>query len=214
LSLPGEIVEITLRSLYISLSAALLASLWSIPITIYASYRGGRASKAYISVMNTLMGFPTVLIGLLLYIIFSRSGPLGILRLLYTPEAMIIGQAVLVTPLISSMVYEVVSKERWELVEMARSFGARGREVIELLVEENREGIIGSIVIGFQRAVGELGIALMLGGNIAGYTRVFTTAIALEIHRGRFDLAINLGIILLLIDLLLVAIIRLLGWRR
>jgi len=173
LSLPGEIVEITLRSLYISLSAALLASLWSIPITIYASYRGGRASKAYISVMNTLMGFPTVLIGLLLYIIFSRSGPLGILRLLYTPEAMIIGQAVLVTPLISSMVYEVVSKERWELVEMARS-----------------------------------------GGNIAGYTRVFTTAIALEIHRGRFDLAINLGIILLLIDLLLVAIIRLLGWRR
>ena len=214
MSLPGEVVEITIRSLYVSLTASLLASTWSIPSTIYAVYKGGKLSRGYISLMNTLMGFPTVLIGLLLYILFSRSGPLGILRLLYTPEAMIIGQAVLVTPLISSMIYEVVSKERGELIEMAKTFGAGGREVVELLVEENREGIIGSIVIGFQRAVGELGIALMLGGNIAGYTRVFTTAIALEIHKGRFDLAISLGLILLLIDLVLVAIIRLLGWRR
>ncbi len=214
MSLTQEIIEITVRSLFISGTAAILASLWAIPLTVYVVRRGGRGEKIYASIMNTLMGFPTVLIGLILYLILSRSGPLGILGLLYTPHAMIIGQAILVTPLIASAAYEVVSKEATPLIEMASSLGAGDLEIVRLLIDENRAGVVGSIILGFQRAVGELGIALMLGGNIAGYTRVFTTAIALEIHKGEFELAISLGLILLAIDMIIILAARILGWRR
>jgi len=214
MSLLQEVLDITVRSIYISGSAAVIASTWSIPLTAYIVRRGGGLERVYASIVNTFMGFPTVLIGLLLYLTLSRAGPLGVLGLLYTPQAMIVGQAILVTPLIASAAYEVISKDSTRLVEMARTLGAGDLEIVRLLIDENRVGVVGSVIIGFQRAIGELGIALMLGGNIAGYTRVFTTAIALEIHRGEFELAISLGVILLTIDLAITILARYLGGGR
>jgi len=208
------VIEITIRSLFVSGGAAILASIWSIPIGIILSISDKQSSKILLSIVNMMIGIPTVLIGLLLYMLLSRSGPLGFLNLLYTPIAMMIGQAILITPLIVSLVYEVVSGEAKELIEMLKTYGADKMQIIETIVNEARERIMGTSIIGFQRAVGELGIALMLGGNIKGLTRVFTTAIALEVQKGEFELAIQLGIILLIIDLLLIIIIRLIGWTR
>ncbi len=208
------VIDITLRSIYISGLAAILASIWSIPLGILLSISRTRYSKLLVSIFNMMIGLPTVLIGLLLYLILSRSGPLGFLNLLYTPTAIIVGQAILITPLIISLVYEVVAGESIELIEMLKTYGADKWKIIETLIEEARDRIIGTSVIGFERALGELGIALMLGGNIKGLTRVFTTSIALEVQKGEFELAIQLGFILLVIDLLLIILIRLIGWRR
>lgn len=210
----SAVVEITMRSIFISGGAAALASTWSIPTGILLSISEGRSTKAFISIINVLVGIPTVLLGLLLYLILSRSGPLGFMNLLYTPTAIMIGQALLITPLIISLAYEVTSGEARDLIEMLRTYGADKIKVIETIISEARDRILGTSIIGFQRALGELGIALMLGGNIKGLTRVFTTAIALEVQKGDFELAIQLGIILLIIDLLLIIIIRLIGWSR
>lgn len=208
------VIEITLRSLFVSGGAAILASIWSIPLGIILGISNRKSSKIALSIANMLVGIPTVLVGLLLYMLLSRSGPLGFLNLLYTPIAMMIGQAILITPLIISLVYEVVSGEARELIEMLKIYGASKIQMVETIVNEARDRVMGTSIIGFQRAVGELGIALMLGGNIKGLTRVFTTAIALEVQKGEFELAIQLGIILLIIDLLLITVIRLRGWGR
>jgi tungstate transport system permease protein len=171
-------------------------------------------SRIMISISNALVGFPTVVVGLILYIILSRSGPLGNLGLLYTPYAMIIGQAVLITPLMVSMGVEVIETESKELIEMAMTFGASTPRMMKMIIFEMLPKMIAVSIIGFQRAIGELGVALMLGGNIKGFTRVFTTVIALEIQKGEFELAISLGIILIVIDFIIVLILRLIGWRR
>ena len=203
-----------MRSLFVSGGAAVLASTWSIPLGILLSISNGRSTKVFLSIINVLIGIPTVLLGLLLYMILSRSGPLGFLNLLYTPIAIMIGQAILITPLVISLVYEVASGEARDLIEMLKTYGADKLQIVETIIDEAKDRILGTSIIGFQRAVGELGIALMLGGNIKGLTRVFTTAIALEVQKGDFELAIQLGIILLIIDLLLIVIIRLIGWNR
>ncbi len=208
------VIEITLRSLFVSGGATVLASIWSIPLGIILSISTSKASRIALSIANMMVGIPTVLIGLLLYMILSKSGPLGFLNLLYTPMAMMIGQAVLITPLVISFIYEVVSGEARELIEMLKIYGASKMQMVETIANEARDRVIGTAIIGFQRAIGELGIALMLGGNIKGLTRVFTTAIALEVQKGEFELAIQLGIILLVIDLLLITIIRLKGWMK
>ena len=212
--MPYELVDIALRSIVVSGSAAILATTWSIPIGIYLSISDNELSRIAISIVNILIGVPTVLIGLLLYLLLSRSGPLGFLNLLYTPYAIIIGQSILVTPLIISFVYEIVSSRSRELMEMLKTYNASTRDMIEILFEEYEDRMFGSALIGFERALGELGIALMLGGNIRGVTRVFTTTIALEVQKGMYELAIQLGIILLIMDMVLISIIRLLGWRR
>lgn len=208
------LIEITARSISISGLATLLASIWSIPIAIILSISRGRLAKILITIFNSLVGVPTVIIGLLLYLILSRSGPLGILKLLYTPYAIIIGQAILITPLIISFGIEVIGVKTRDLIEMSLTFGASTTQVLTTVFEEASSRIMAICILGFQRAVGELGIALMLGGNIKEFTRVFTTAIALEIQKGEFELAIYLGIILILVDFIVILILRLLGWRR
>lgn len=210
----NTLIEITVRSLSISGLATLLASIWSIPIAIILSISRGRLARILIPIFNALVGIPTVIIGLILYLILSRSGPLGILALLYTPYAIIVGQAILITPLIISFGIEVIGVKTRDLIEMSLTFGASTLQVLTTVFEEASSRIMAICILGFQRAVGELGIALMLGGNIKGFTRVFTTAIALEIQKGEFELAIYLGIILILVDFIVILILRILGWRR
>lgn len=153
-------------------------------------------SRYVIPVAEALIGVPTVLIGLLLYMLLSSSGPLGVLGLLYTPYAIIIGEAILITPLIISVSYRVMSKTWSTFGELALTLGASESQTMSLVLKESLPGILAATVMGFSRAMGELGIALMVGGNIRGYTRVITTAIALEVSRGEFETAVTLGIML------------------
>lgn len=202
-----EVVEITLRTLLISSLATLMASSWSIPIA-YLLSKPSRASQTISSILEAIVGVPTVLVGLLLYMLFSSRGPLGFLELLYTPYAVSIGEAILITPLSISTSYRVLKASREKFGELAMALGASEVQAMVLIVEEAMPGILASIVMSFSRAVGELGVALMVGGNIKGYTRVITTAIALEVARGEYEVAIGLGSVLILIMLLVSFLVR------
>ena len=191
----SEILDVTIRSLYVSGLATLLSASWSIPAAYLLSFR--RRVGVLEAVVESLVGVPTVLLGLLLYMLLSSSGPLGFLKLLYTPHAIIIGQSILITPLIISTCYRALRVVAAPYLELALSMGASKSQAMMLILRESAPGVAASAVMGFSRAVGELGIAMMVGGNIRGSTMVLTTAIALGVTRGEFEAAIILGIILL-----------------
>jgi len=206
--LNNEILDITLRSLAISSSATVLALTWSIPASIRIAAMKSKWRDPIIGIFNTLIGFPTVLVGLLLYLLFSRAGPLGLLNMLYTPQAIVIGQAILITPLLISLMYEVFTKAIGDYWELAMSLGASKSQAYKLVMREVIGDIVVISLIGFARAIGELGVALLVGGNIKGITRVLTTAIALEVEKGEFEEAIILGAILLMTILIIVVTAR------
>lgn len=158
-------------------------------------------SRILETVIETLVGMPTVLLWLLLYYTFSSSGPLAPLRLLYTPQAIIIGESVLITPLIISMSYRLLRSVVKTYSELALSLGASRIQTMALVLRETMPGITASAVMGFSRAIGELGVTMMVGGNISGYTRVLTTAIALGVARREFEETVLLGLILLTITI-------------
>ncbi len=194
-----EVLEITLRSLYVSGAATLLAASWSIPVGLLVSLKEFRGKRILKGVFNALLGVPTVGLGLILYLLLSKSGPLGVFRLLYTPGAIILGQAILITPIMVSFSVSAIEGVGMEIRDLARTLGASESEVSFTVLREALQGVLLAVIASFNRAIAELGIALMLGGNIAGLTRVLTTSIALETARGNFELSIALTIVLLLI---------------
>ena len=204
-----EVLEITLRSIWVSGLATLISSTWSIP-TAYLLSKPSRVRNAVASVAESIVGIPTVLVGLLLYFVLSKRGPLGTLKLLYTPYAIVIGQAVLITPLLVATSYRILRYARESFEETAVVLGASPMQAMLISLTESLPGLLSSVVMGFSRAVGELGVALMVGGNIRGLTRVLTTAIALETAMGNFDLAIALGLILVSISVLVMATLKML----
>jgi len=210
LELAKEVTEITLRSVSVSGTATLLASLWSIPLAYFLA-KPGRVRGAVASLLEALVGIPTVLLGLALYMLFSRSGPLGFLNMLYTVKAVIVGQAILITPLITATAHRVLRMARETYEEMALSLGAGRLQAMAITLRESTPGLLSSIVMGFSRAIGELGVALMLGGNIRGSTRVLTTAIALSVSMGEHELALCLGAVLVVLSVAFSVITRLLG---
>ncbi len=189
---------IILRTLWISGTAVTLSLLWSLPLAYLLSRKPGLA-KIMVPVFDALIGVPTVLIGLVLYMLFSSRGLLGFLGLLYTPYAIIIGEAILVTPLITSTTYHVLNNVINTYGELALTLGATDKQAMMVALREGLPGVLASTAMAFSRASGELGIALMVGGNIKGYTRVMTTAIALEVSRGEFESAVMLGVVLVVI---------------
>ena len=202
----------------VSGAATLLSASWSIPLALRLTLsEDGRGRRLALDLVNSLVGIPTVVVGLALYFLISRSGPLGHLQLLYTPLAITIGQAVLITPFIISLSVEVLGTVRRRVWETLLSLGATEQQAAATVVDEASPGLLTSILIGFSRAVGELGVALMLGGNIRGFTRVMTTAIALEVGRGEFELALILGIVLLSLAFTATVAVRVfareLAWR-
>jgi len=194
-----EVLEITLRSLYVSGAATMLAASWSIPVGLLVSLKEFRGKRILKGVFNALLGVPTVGLGLILYLLLSKSGPLGVLHLLYTPGAIILGQAILITPIMVSFSVSAIEGVGMEIRDLARTLGASESEVSFTVLREALQGVLLAVIASFNRAIAELGIALMLGGNIAGLTRVLTTSIALETARGNFELSIALTIVLLLI---------------
>jgi tungstate transport system permease protein len=203
ISLDPEVMQIAGRSLSIAGTSCLLASLICIPLGSLIHFRQFRGKRALISTIQTLFAMPTVLVGLVVLVLFSRAGPLGELGILFTPPVMVVGQILLISPLLLGFTISALSGVRREIVDTATSLGASGFQTVWLVLREARYAVLAAVIMGFARAISEVGCALMVGGNIKGATRVITTAISLEASKGELALAIALGIILLFLALII-----------
>jgi len=199
ISLDREVFGIVLLSFSVSLTAVFLSSLFSLPLSLLLALKKFPGNRFIVNTINSLMAVPAVAIGLVVYLIISRRGPLGILALLYTPWAMIIAQALLATPIITSLSHQTLKRVGSMVKETAVSLGASGFQTVLTIVKEAKSSLVAAFIVGFARVIGETGMTMMVGGNIKGATRVMTTAIALETMKGNFELAVALGIILLII---------------
>jgi tungstate transport system permease protein len=204
-TLNPEVMQIAFLSLYISLVATLLAAIVAIPLGSVIHFKEFRGKSALILLIQTLYSVPTVVVGLVMYLLLSRSGPFGFLGLLFTPEGMIAGQTLLIIPIMLGLVISALSGVGRDVSDMLVSLGATGFQAVVAIVREARFAILSAVVLGFGRAISEVGVAMMIGGNIDGQTRVLTTAIALQTNMGEFGFSIALGIILLLIALVVVS---------
>ena len=202
-SLDPEVMEIAGRSLGISGTACLLASLLCLPLGSLIHSHHFRGRRALINIIQTLFSVPTVLVGLLVWMLFSRAGPLGVFGVMLTPTAMVIGQMVLIIPLLLGLTISALSGVSKEIVDTATSLGASGFQTVWLVLREARYAVLAAVIMGFGRAISEVGCAMLVGGNIKGATRVMTTAIAMETSKGELELAIALGIILLFLALII-----------
>jgi len=193
------LLDITLRSLLVSGSATLLAMLWSIPIALTISMREFTGKRVVKSVFNALLGMPTVALGLILFMLFASRGLLGPLHLLYTPTGIIIGQAILITPIIVSFTTSALESVDPEVKDLTRTLGASERQTSFAILGEAKKGATLAIIAAFNRAIAELGVAMMIGGNIYGYTQVLTTKISTGVTMGETVLCLELTAILLAI---------------
>jgi tungstate transport system permease protein len=200
-TLDAEVTHCTLVSLQVSAIAILLASLVGLPCSFLIGMYDFKGKKTVITLFNTLMAIPTVVIGLFVFSFISRQGPLGVLGLLFTPAAMVVGQFLLATPIVVALSYAAIQGIDPRVKMTALTLGARSHQVIITLLLEARFAIIAAVIAGFGRVIGEVGSAMMLGGNIRGYTRTISTAIALETSKGEFSLGLALGMILLTVAL-------------
>ncbi len=198
---------IVYRSLFFSGIAVVLAALWGTPIAMVLSLKDFRGKAFVKTFFNSLIGIPTVVLGLVLYLVFSRGGPLGVLGLLYTPAAIILGEAILVTPILISIMTNAIEAVDPEIMNLAKTLGASESQASIAVLKEAISGVLLSNIASFNRAIAELGVALLVGGNIAGLTDVLTTAISRYTARGELDLAIALGIVLMVIVFLINAIV-------
>lgn len=203
-TLNPEVMQIAALSLYISLSATIIAALIAIPLGGFIHFRQFPGRRALIVLIQTLYSIPTVVVGLVLYLLISRAGPLGFLGLLFTPEGMILGQTILIIPIMLGLVISALSGVDNSISDTLVALGATGFQKILGIVTEARFAILSAVVLGFGRAIAEVGVAMMIGGNIRDSTRVLTTAITLETGMGKFGFSIALGIILLTVALIVV----------
>jgi tungstate transport system permease protein len=207
-SLDPEVMEISWRSLYISAIAIILGAVICIPIGGLIHFHDFRGKRVVINIIQTFYSIPTVVIGLFVFLFISRAGPLGGLQLLFTPAAVIIGQMLLILPVLTGMTISALNGVDKAIKDTALSLGASGSQAIWTIIGEARFAVVGALILGFGRAISEVGAAMMLGGNIKGYTRVLTTAISLETQRGELVLALALGIILIAIALVINVIVN------
>ena len=201
MSLDSEIMEIAGRSLAISVSATVFASLICLPLASLIYFHRFPGKRILINIIQTLFSMPTVIIGLFVFILFSRAGLLGGTNLLFTPTLMVIGQMVLITPILLGLIISALNGTDKAIVDTAISLGANGLQVALTVIREAKYAVVGALIMGFGRAISEVGLAFMVGGNIKGKTRILTTAISLESSRGELELSIALGIILVSIAL-------------
>lgn len=197
-----ELIEITLRSLRVTLSALAIACALGLPLGAWLAVRRFRFRRGAIAVLNALIGLPPVVVGLVVYLMLSRAGPLGVLGLLFTPTAMIVAQVIIITPLVASIAHQAM-RDLWaDYHDLLISMNATRWQRIATLLVDGRRALLTAALAGFGRAIGEVGAIMVVGGNIDGATRVLTTAIALETGRGDFALAIGLGLVLITLSLI------------
>ena len=208
-----DVVNAVTVSIVVSLWSTLLAALVGIPAGVTLGVAEFPGKRGVVTLLNTLMALPTVVVGLFVYSLISRQGPLGQFGLLFTPGAMVIGQTILAVPIMANFTLSTVKGADPRIVPTALTLGAGPLGSIRRLVVELRFGIVAAVIAGFGRVVAEVGVAMMLGGNIRGYTRTMTTAIAMETGKGEFALGLALGIILMTVALVANLFLNLLQQR-
>lgn len=207
LSFDPDLLTIVLLSLRVSLTAIIIATLIGVPLGALLGLKSEKKTRFFNKLIFTFMGMPPVVAGLIIFLILSRQGPLGVLGLIYTPTAMIIAQVFLSSPIIIGMTMVGIRAKGSEVEETARSLGAGSALTAWTVIKESRYAILGAIITGFSRVVAEVGAVVIVGDNIEGHTRVMTTAIVLETRKGNFELAIGLGLILLMISFIVNSIL-------
>ena len=209
-----DFLPIVLRSLAVSLSATLCATLIGLPLAAALALGRWPGRPVVLVMVHGLLGLPPVVVGLVLYLVLSRSGPLGLLGWLYTPEAMVTAQAVLATPIIAALAHRAIEGRWLEYGRALQASGASRLQSLPHLIRMARGGIATALLAGFGRTVSEVGAVLIVGGNIAGVTRTMTTTITLETGKGNFDLALALGLVLVGISISASTIVLLAGRNR
>jgi len=198
-TLDPKLVEIVLLSLRVSLSAVAIAAILGLPLGAAVAVGRFPGRQTVIVFLNALMGLPPVVVGLLVYLLLSRAGPLGPLGILFTPAAMIVAQTILILPIVAALSRQAIEDAWREYEEQLRSLGARRTSAALTLLWDTRFSLLTTILAGFGRAAAEVGAVMIVGGNIDGVTRVMTTTIALETSKGDLPLALGLGMILIAI---------------
>ena len=201
LNLDKDLLGIIFLSIEVSGMALVAATFIGLPLSALLGFRKFPLKGLIISLLNTFMGLPPVVVGLFVYLLLSRSGPLGFMGLLYTPSAMVIAQTILAFPIVASLCYSAIVSVDPVIRQASMTLGATPFQISMTIINEARYGIMSGIIAALGRVMAEVGAILIVGGNIAGYTRVMTTTIALETDKGNFELALALGIILLVISL-------------
>lgn len=212
-SLDPEVMEIAGRSLAIVATSCTIATLICLPLGSLLHFNRFPGKRLLINVIQTFYSVPTVAIGLFVFVFLSRAGPLGELGIMFTPMAIIMGQVLLITPVILGLTISALSSVDRAVVETAVSLGANRLQVMTLTMREARYAILTAVLMGFGRAISEVGLSLMVGGNIKGFTRTITTAISLETSKGDIELSIALGIILIFLALVINVVLNRLQQR-
>ena len=203
LTLDKDFFEILLLSMKVSFLSLLLSCLVGLPIGTYLAIKNFWGRNTILIIFNAMMGLPPVVVGLIVYLLISRSGPFGWLGVLYTPSAMIIAQMILIIPIIVSLTAQIIEEINEEYKDLFKSLVISSHKALIACLYDSRYSILTVILAGFGRAVSEVGAVIIVGGNIDHLTRVMTTTIALETSKGNLSLALALGIILLLIALII-----------
>jgi tungstate transport system permease protein len=194
-------MQIAGRSLALAATSCTIATLIALPLGGFIHFNSFRGKRLLVNIIQTLYSVPTVVVGLFVFVFISRAGPLGSLGLLFTPAAIVVGQVLLVLPIIMGLVISALRSVDVTLTDTAISLGANSLQTAYVVIKEARFAILGAVIMGFGRAISEVGLSLMVGGNIRGFTRTLTTAISLETSKGEIELSLALGMILLFIAL-------------
>ena len=213
ITLDSELWDIILLSLFVSFTALIIASLLGFIVGYYFAIYNFYFKKIILIIINSLMGIPPVVVGLIVYFIFASGGPLGILQLLYTPSAMIIAQTIIIFPIIASLSHEIFSKNWFEFKDQIRSLNIPFWGSVKLLFNHSYFLLITTLLSAFGRAISEVGAVMIVGGNIDHYTRVMTTAISLETRMGNLEYAMALGLVLISITIIIYSFVYLLNNR-
>lgn len=198
-----EILPVIILSLFVSLTATFIASFIGLTASIPVALSNSKYKAVLLRITDTLMSLPPVLMGLVVYLMLSRKGPLGSLQMLFTPGAMIIAQVLLVLPIIFGLSVSTISKNVVEIEKTCVSLGAGRLDLYIIIFKECKKQMLSVVTAGFGRAISEVGAVMMVGGNIAGHTRVMTTYIALETGKGNFSGSIEMGLVLLFLSFLI-----------
>lgn len=197
----GDLQEIILLSLEVSLCAVLVGALIGFPLGAWLAVTRSRLRPLLVTLTSAMMGLPPVVVGLVVYLLLSNAGVLGPLQLLYTPTAMVIAQSILVTPILTALTRETIAELHLRHDNQLTLMGVNGRHRLQTLLWEGRHGLLTAVLAGFGRAIAEVGAVIIVGGNINHVTRVMTTTIALETSKGNLSLALGLGIVLVMLAL-------------
>ena len=213
-SLDRDLWEIILLSLYVSITALIFASIFGLLIGYYLAIKNFFLKNFILIILNSLMGIPPVVVGLIVYFMFASGGPLGVLQLLYSPTAMIVAQIIIIFPIVTSLSHEIFDQNWREYKDQLRSINMTFFGVLFIISKHSYFLVITALLSAFGRAISEVGAVMIVGGNINNFTRVMTTAISLETRMGNLEYAMALGIVLILLTVLIYSLVYILNKRK